>query len=136
MGGEGYIRLFVDEGAPLQALLGEFRAWLSHQPTSEQNQKLARYVHKLVDSFGAKPGIASASLERSKRPNLVEPLSARELEVLQLVAAGLSNTQIATRLIVTTGTVKTHINHLFGKLAVQSRTQAVVRARELGLLTG
>ena len=66
---------------------------------------------------------------------LVEPLSGRELEVLHLVAAGLSNTQIAARLIVTTGTVKTHINRIFGKLAVQSRTQAIACARGLGLLT-
>lgn len=65
---------------------------------------------------------------------LVEPLSEREREVLQLVAAGLSNGQIAARLTVTVGTVKTHINYILGKLGVQSRTQAIARGREVGLL--
>ena len=54
--------------------------------------------------------------------------------MLQLVAAGLSNRQIAEQLIITVGTVKTHINHIFSKLAVQSRTQAIVRGQEYGLL--
>jgi len=65
---------------------------------------------------------------------LVEPLSERELEVLRLIADGLSNAEIAARLVIAQGTVKRHINNLYGKLGVQSRTQALVRARELGLL--
>jgi ATP/maltotriose-dependent transcriptional regulator MalT len=65
---------------------------------------------------------------------LIEPLSERELEVLQLVADGLSNREIAQELVVTLGTVKKHINNIFGKLQVRSRTQAVTRARELNLL--
>ena len=67
---------------------------------------------------------------------LVEPLSTRELEVLRLVAQGFSNQQIASRLSVATSTVKTHINNIYGKLGVQSRTQAVARARQLGLISG
>jgi len=65
---------------------------------------------------------------------LVEPLTERELEVLRLVAAGTSNRAIAAQLFVTLGTVKKHLNNIFGKLDVQSRTQAIMRARELGLL--
>ena len=65
---------------------------------------------------------------------LVEPLSEREREVLTLIAQGLSNQQIADALIVSVGTVKKHLNNIFGKLAVESRTQAVARARALGLL--
>ena len=65
---------------------------------------------------------------------MVEPLSGRELEVLHLIAAGLSNQGIAARLVVAVSTVKKHINNLYGKLDVQSRTQALVRARELHLL--
>ena len=65
---------------------------------------------------------------------LVEPLSAREIEVLRLLDAGLSNQQIAARLNIAASTVKTHINNLYGKLGVQTRVQAVNRARELGLL--
>src|SRR5262249_203116 len=64
---------------------------------------------------------------------LVEPLTERELEILQLIALGLSNQAIAERLIIALSTVKRHINNLFGKLAVQSRTQALLRARELQL---
>ena len=65
---------------------------------------------------------------------LVEPLSERELEVLRLLAEGLTNREIAEELTVTLGTVKTHVNHIYGKLGVHSRVQAVTRARELGLL--
>jgi LuxR family maltose regulon positive regulatory protein len=65
---------------------------------------------------------------------LVEPLTARELEVLGLLAAGAPNRAIAERLVVTQETVKKHLSHLFDKLGVANRTQAVARARELGLL--
>ncbi|HEV8163866.1 MAG TPA: LuxR C-terminal-related transcriptional regulator [Actinomycetota bacterium] len=65
---------------------------------------------------------------------LVEPLSARELEVLRLLAAGAPNRAIARQLVVTVDTVKRHVSHLFSKLEVTNRTQAVARARELGLL--
>jgi len=65
---------------------------------------------------------------------LIEPLSARELEVLRLVDMGLSNPEIASRLSVASSTVKTHINNIYGKLGVESRLQAVKRAQELGLL--
>ena len=65
---------------------------------------------------------------------LIEPLSQRELEVLHLVAQGLSNREISERLFLTLSTVKGHNRQLFGKLQVQSRTEAVARARELGLL--
>ena len=65
---------------------------------------------------------------------LVEPLSARELEVLHLVEQGLTNSEIAGQLVLAPSTVKTHINNIYGKLGVQTRTQALKRARELGLL--
>jgi LuxR family maltose regulon positive regulatory protein len=65
---------------------------------------------------------------------LVEPLSARELEILRLIADGHSNQAIAGRLVIAVSTVKRHINNIYGKLDVQSRTQALVRARELQLL--
>jgi LuxR family maltose regulon positive regulatory protein len=67
-------------------------------------------------------------------PALPEPLTAREREVLALIADGLANPEIAARLFVTVGTVKSHVNGLFGNLSVTSRTQAVARARALGLL--
>jgi LuxR family maltose regulon positive regulatory protein len=64
----------------------------------------------------------------------VEPLSARELEILGLIAEGMSNREIADRLVIAEDTVKTHTKAIHGKLGVQRRTQAVARARELGLL--
>jgi predicted ATPase/DNA-binding CsgD family transcriptional regulator/transcriptional regulator with XRE-family HTH domain len=76
-----------------------------------------------------KPGQPSA-----EQP-LLDPLSQRELEVLQLLAAGASNQEIATALVVTPGTVKLHVSHILSKLGVSSRTRAILRARELGLLT-
>jgi len=66
--------------------------------------------------------------------NLTETLSERELEVLRLVAEGLSNREIAARLVVTLGTVKKHLNNIFGKLGVERRTQAIARAQELQLI--
>jgi LuxR family maltose regulon positive regulatory protein len=65
---------------------------------------------------------------------LIEPLSARELEVLQLIAQGLSNNEIGERLFLALSTVKGHNRNIFGKLQVQSRTEAIARARQLGLL--
>ncbi|MCE7989984.1 MAG: helix-turn-helix transcriptional regulator [Caldilinea sp. CFX5] len=153
IGAEDYIRLFVDEGEAMRFLIFDFRSfqartgsdklWIAQQPTVDQNSQLSVYVDKLLAAFGneqvnAGEGLLAEQAQiqnpKSQIQNLVEPLSDREQEVLQLVAAGLSNSEIATRLIVTTGTIKTHINHIFSKLHVQSRTQAVARGRELGLL--
>jgi len=82
--------------------------------------------------FSAQPASPDPAPDRSQ--GLFEPLTERELEVLRLVAAGTSNRAIAAHLVVTLGTVKKHLNNIFGKLDVQSRTQALVRARELHLL--
>ena len=65
---------------------------------------------------------------------LLDPLSPRELEVLKLVAGGASNQEVATTLVVAPGTVKLHVSHILSKLGVNSRTRAIVRARDLGLL--
>ena len=65
---------------------------------------------------------------------LVEPLSERELEVLRLITAGLSNREIAEKLIISTGTAKTHVHNVCGKLGVRNRTEAATRAKELGLV--
>jgi LuxR family maltose regulon positive regulatory protein len=80
------------------------------------------------------PKEPNAPAPRTDVPPLVEPLSARELEVLRLIDRGLSNVEIAGRLTLAPSTVKTHINNLYGKLNVQTRVQALNRARELGLL--
>ena len=67
-------------------------------------------------------------------PGIVDPLTSRELEVLAMLAAGRPNQSIAGELFVTLDTVKKHVSHLLGKLGAANRTEAVARARELGLI--
>lgn len=85
--------------------------------------KLVAEFSRLADRPSAKPA-----------PALIEPLSAREGEVLRLLAEGLSNKEIAARLGIASGTVKNHMSQVLGKLGVLDRTQAALRARDLGLL--
>jgi LuxR family maltose regulon positive regulatory protein len=102
------------------------------------------YIDKLLAAFEDETKDLSASrtaefppspsVARSDPSALVEPLSARELEVLQLIAQGLSNREISQRLFLALSTVKGHNRNIFSKLQVQRRTEAVARARELGLL--
>ncbi|MFN8456834.1 MAG: response regulator transcription factor [Anaerolineae bacterium] len=72
--------------------------------------------------------------QKSKIKNLIEPLSERELEVLQLIAEGLSDAEIAQKLFLSPSTVKRHAHNIYGKLDVSSRTQAVARSKALGIL--
>ena len=117
---EGYIRLFVDEGVPMQVLLRQIRP---HMHGSVQG-----YVATLLSAFGGQP--ASPAPGPS---SLVEPLTGREREVLRLLLEGASNREIARRLVLSINTVKRHIYNLCGKMGVQSRTQAIVKARALDL---
>ena len=82
----------------------------------------------------APAGAAPSATSDTERAGLADSLSGRELEVLRLLAAGKSNQQIADELVVTLATVKSHVGHILGKLAAANRTQAVARARVLGLL--
>ena len=114
----GFIRTFLDVGEKLKTPLREIarRGDLS----GDTRQILAA----LTEGETSGEGLVS----------LIEPLSERELEVLGLVAAGMSNREIAEKLIISTGTAKSHIHHLCGKLGVRNRTEAAMKARELGLL--
>ncbi|MCB0164631.1 MAG: tetratricopeptide repeat protein [Anaerolineae bacterium] len=126
---EGYFRVFVNEGQPMAELLSELQA---KQPTH------AAYAQKLQGAILQEQPPKEAQTTPVSAPSsaeaLLEPLSERELEVLRLVAAGSSNSQIAKSLIIAQGTVKKHLSNIFGKLNAESRTQAVARGRELGLL--
>jgi LuxR family maltose regulon positive regulatory protein len=116
---EGYVRTFIDEGEPMAKLLRRALA-----------KGIARsYVSKLLATFGESIPEKSPAAQA-----LVEPLTERELEVLRLIAAGLSNREIAEELVVAVSTVKTHINHIYRKLDVESRIQAVTKAQTLDLL--
>jgi LuxR family maltose regulon positive regulatory protein len=121
----GLLRLFVDEGPPMARLLYEA---LVHGIEPE-------YVRQLLAAFPA----ADAEPVLSPSPptvetGLVEPLSEREIEVLQLIAEGLTNQEVANRLYLSLHTVKVHARNIYGKLGVKSRTQAVAKAKALGIL--
>ncbi|MCZ8511929.1 LuxR C-terminal-related transcriptional regulator [Paenibacillus filicis] len=123
----GFIRTFVDEGISMYKLLREAAA-LGMMPD---------YLGKLLAEFEAE-GLKS-EVESDQRPAqptkpLIEPLSERELEVLHLIAQGLSNREISERLFIALPTVKGHNRTIFDKLQVKRRTEAVARARMLGLL--
>ncbi|MFL6276877.1 MAG: LuxR C-terminal-related transcriptional regulator, partial [Blastocatellia bacterium] len=123
----GFVRLFVDAGAPMAHLLSEAAA----------RGVMPDYVGKLLAVFEAEK--RKSEEETSLSPAspvqpLIEPLSRRELEVLRLIAQGLSNREISEQLFLALITVKGHNQRIFGKLQVRNRTEAVARARELGLL--
>jgi LuxR family maltose regulon positive regulatory protein len=133
---EGYVRIFLDEGQPIQMLLAE---WLAHAGSSP----LRNHAVRLLSQFNAGAHL-TASLQKKVSPTgdpstgsgqaLFEPLSGRELEVLHLLALGRTNQQIAQQLIVARGTVKAHAASIYRKLDVANRTEAVARARQLGIL--
>jgi LuxR family maltose regulon positive regulatory protein len=126
---EGYARTFVDEGPAMATLLSEV---LANRQRGTSTASAAVSTHYLRSLLAALEREASGAA--SPAGGLTEPLSEREREVLQLVAAGKTNRQVATELFVSVGTVKTHVNNVYRKLEAHSRTQAVARARELGLL--
>ena len=123
----GFIRIFVDAGIPMARLLSEAAA----------RGIMPDYARRLLDAFEAEEQM---SQERSHLPSappgqaLTEPLSQRELEVLQLIAQGLSNREIGERLFVALDTVKGHNRRIYAKLLVNRRTEAVAKARSLGIL--
>jgi LuxR family transcriptional regulator, maltose regulon positive regulatory protein len=121
---EGYIRTFVDEGAPMRELLREAQARGISVP----------YVTRLLSEFDHKTPIANTTSPTRLIDGEFEPLSEREVEVLRLLADGLSNREIAIRLVVSIGTVKKHLNNIFLKLDAHSRTQAIATARKYNIL--
>ena len=135
---ESFVRTFVDEGEPLSKLLLESlkqkgKRWESEKP------ELLHYVVKLKETFGPSapvPTAREAATETEALPwwYVEDPLSERELEVLQHVARGLSNQEIADKLFLSAGTVKRHMSNIYQKLDVHSRTQALERARTLRVL--
>jgi LuxR family maltose regulon positive regulatory protein len=133
---EGYVRVFLDEGRPMQMLLGKSLAHMGAGP-------LRDYALRLLSQFDAEARVFMAAQERassaadpsaSSGQALVEPLSCRELEVLQQIALGKTNQEIARELVVAPGTVKAHTASIYRKLDVANRTEAVARARQLGIL--
>jgi LuxR family transcriptional regulator, maltose regulon positive regulatory protein len=134
---EGYLRVFLDEGPPMAALLHQLLASRRRERLAAAGAVPRPYLARLVETFeqAGLPIHPPVSRGGVVVAGLVEPLTARELEVLQLLAARAPNRSIAQQLVVTPETVKKHLSHLFDKLGAANRTQAVARARELGLVS-
>ena len=130
---QGYVRVFADEGAPMRALLTRLSAAAKDQrgPARDIDPDYLAGLLRASGQAGAAPPSRRAA---AALPGMVEPLTGRELEVLRLLAAGRSNQRIAHELVVALDTVKKHVTHVLGKLGAANRTEAVARARQLGLI--
>jgi len=127
---EGYARIFVDEGKSMKQLLRQ----------AAPRGVTPDYVNKLLATFEGSRSQASGVIgppdlesETGRSETLTEPLTSREREVLCLIVSGASNPEIAQKLFITVNTVKRHVTNILGKLEVSNRTQAAMRAREMGL---
>ena len=126
---QGYGRIFIDEDPPIAHLLSAAAA----------QGLMPAYTHKLLSAFSTarqeQPAASKTTSEiQNPKSEIVEPLSARELEVLQLIAEGLTNKQIADRLYLSLNTIKVHNRNIYSKLDAHHRTEAVASARELGII--
>jgi LuxR family maltose regulon positive regulatory protein len=121
---QGFRRIFLEEGQPMQALLEAFRMRFPQSP-------LTNYISELLALFPLAPVPEGGISVRVEDFN--ESLSKREVEILRLVCQGLSNQEIADRLVLSVGTVKFHVHNIFGKLGVRDRPQAIAKAGLLGL---
>ena len=113
---EGYVRIFLDEGESMTRLLCQVQS----------RQAGSNYATELLSKIGRISSMTQPSMQL-----LIEPLTAREVEVLKLIKAGCSNQDIAEQLFISIPTVKRHISNIYGKLGVESRTQAVAIGKEL-----
>jgi len=133
---QGYIRIFLDEGPQMKKLIGQWRALSSASPLQD-------YALRLLSGFDIEPHLfAPTQAKTSQKPipsaspeqPITVPLSDREMEVLHLISQGRTNKEIARQLVVSPGTIKAHTASIYRKLDVANRTEAVARARQLGIL--
>ena len=130
---QGYVRVFADEGAPMRALLTRLSAARKDQRAPARGID-PDYLAGLLRACGQAGAAPPSRRAAAALPGMAEPLTDREAEVLRLLAAGRSNQRIAHELVVALDTVKKHVTHVLGKLGAANRTEAVARARQLGLI--
>lgn len=143
-GPEGYVRVFADEGAPMIRLLRRLRESREQGDGENRPDINAASVDRILAALGVssrgeweimrRNGAEPSNHAVAPSGTLLSPVSEREIEVLQLIAEGKTNASIADQLYISLSTVKTHINNLYSKLGVESRTQALARAKEFHLL--
>ena len=130
---EGYFRVFADEGEPMDRLLR-----LAYRNREGGHKKYIARLLEAISPESIQTSLDTAELPEARpiksRPILVDPLTERELEVLRMIIRGNSNREIADQLVITVGTVKAHVSSIFSKLDVRSRTQAISKVNQLGLL--
>jgi LuxR family maltose regulon positive regulatory protein len=131
---EGYVRIFADEGTPMAALLEQFLKAREARTPGAHRSVSPEYVENLLRALGYDYMFSSKVRAHGAKGLLVEPISEREIEVLYLLASGTPNREIAAKLFVSLDTVKSHLKHIYNKLGVHSRTQAVARAKEMDLI--
>jgi len=131
-GPQGYVRVFADEGAPMHALLTRLAGHRGQEPTARGITP--GYLAALLRACRPLPSVPPRARAAPAPPGLPEQLTARELEILALLAEGAPNPRIAEELVVTVDTVKKHVSHVLGKLGAANRTEAVIRAHQLGLI--
>ncbi len=124
---EGFVRLILDEGERAGALVRQ----LEQTSTSRDDPVFAAYLQKLLQGFGP---ASATEIDMPANNTLVEPLTAKEIRILSLLADGYSNSALAEKLFVSDSTVRTHLRNINGKLRAQNRTQAVAVARRLGVI--
>jgi ATP/maltotriose-dependent transcriptional regulator MalT len=132
---QGYVRVFADEGAPMGTLLGLVVAAQREEHATARLVPLS-YLATILRAFdpAERPAGQALAGAGAAGPGMAEPLTSREMEVLGLLAAGTPNRRIAQELVVTIDTVKKHVTHVLGKLGAANRTEAVTRARQLGMI--
>ncbi len=128
---EGFVRLLVDEGEQVGRLIARFYAVLEETPSRRSDPVLVQYVRRLVGAFGPAKAIVP---EASNDDRLLEPLTQKEIQVLQLVADGNSNSAIAGKLTISDSTVRTHLRSINNKLNARSRAEAAAIGRRLDVI--
>jgi LuxR family transcriptional regulator, maltose regulon positive regulatory protein len=132
---QGYLRVFADEGAPMAALLRRLAA-AQRAGRSAPGDVPPGYLARILRALGQTRAVPEPSARAAGAvPGLAEPLTSRELQVLTLLAVGATNRTIATELVVSLDTVKKHVSHVLDKIGAANRTEAVARARQLGLIS-